>query len=355
MSENLPDVFVLIRTVGERTEKVCEKLIYQQGISEENLKTVHSVPFSTSLLESYQAGIERGLKWTLCVDADVLLRQGSIAGAVALMEQQSSQVFELQGHVLDKFFGGPREAGFHLYRTSLLEKGVQLMPNGNHIRPETETLNNMQNKGFPFVRAPLLLGVHDFEQYYADIFRKCFVQAHKHLYRSELLITVLKEGVEHDKDLFVGLKGFVEGLFYNGEVMIDAGQQVYKESFRKLQIEEKHEISVKDFDFHWVENIISNWKEPEIFKQYLKYSVRDLELINEISRAIDKNVFAVAGVINYQSLNVNSSDSFHDRQNNESKNNLETPETRCSLKMLVKRIVTCLISFMGNLKNRKTS
>ncbi len=129
LSDNLNDlVYVVIRSAEERTEQLCKKLILEQGVFPENLCIVREVPFSAALKKAYELGIERGLKWTLCIDADVLLRPGAVEKMIALAENQDKKVCEIEGFVLDKFAGGPRTGGIHLYRTSLLLKALEHIP-----------------------------------------------------------------------------------------------------------------------------------------------------------------------------------------------------------------------------------
>jgi len=71
-------VHVIIRSAGERTMHLCKQLIIEQGVSADNLSVVNEAPFSAALKKSFELGMERGLKWTLCIDADVLLRPGAV-------------------------------------------------------------------------------------------------------------------------------------------------------------------------------------------------------------------------------------------------------------------------------------
>ena len=84
---------VIIRSAGERTEQLCRKLIIEQGVSPENLVAIKEVPFSAALKKSFQAGIERGLKWTLCNDADVLLRPGAVETIAAIRAAGRRTIF----------------------------------------------------------------------------------------------------------------------------------------------------------------------------------------------------------------------------------------------------------------------
>ncbi len=107
-----------------------------------NILIVGNTPFSVTLADSYRAGIERGFAWTLCVDADVLVLPNAIFGLLDVAHTLPAEACDVQGLVLDKFFGVRRPAGNHLYRTSLLSKALGLIPpEGQDIRPENSTLN----------------------------------------------------------------------------------------------------------------------------------------------------------------------------------------------------------------------
>jgi len=260
---------VVIRASGERTETICKELILAQGISPDNLVVIREAPFSAAVRKGFEIGIERGLPWTLHVDADVLLRPGSIKKMLSLAEAQEDNVFQVQGKVIDKFFGGPRDAGNHLYRTSLLSAALPLIPEeGVDIRPESHTLDAMEAVGYPTIKVPYIVGVHDFEQYYKDIFRKSFVQAHKHLYRAELFVTIWQEGAERDTDFQVALKGFAAGIEHYGSVFIDARQKEYQDGFAKLQTEETPDLAADSYSLDDIEKIINNWMDHGIYRKF---------------------------------------------------------------------------------------
>lgn len=269
---NKQDVFVIIRSVGERSEYLCQDLISEQ-VPEENIAIVRNkTPFSAALTESYRIGIEMDFKWTLCVDADVLLRPGAIAKLLYFAEQQDEKVCGLQGYILDKFFGGPRCAGNHLYRTSYLEKILKIVPTkGEPIRPESVILETMVEEGYPWKIVPYLIGLHDFEQYYRDIYRKCFVHSHKHQAFIELFLSHWRDKASTDIDYQVAVKGFANGIEHYGQVLIDTEQKIYQEGFSRLGLEEKEKLSV-GLSLRDIEAIISNWVEPEIYQ--IKYPTK---------------------------------------------------------------------------------
>lgn len=250
-------VTMIVRSADERTTDLCYKLIREQGC--ENIFFTRETPFSAALKKSYEIGISEDRPWTFCVDADVLLRPHSIQLLLTFANQQQQHVFEVQGWIYDKFYDGPREAGNHLYRTSLLSKALKFIPEeGVDIRPEKYVLEQMQNQGYPKVKFNHVLGLHDFEQNYIDIYRKSFIHAHKHLYFAERMVSIWKEKMKKDKDFEVALNAFADGIRNMQDIFVDKSQSLYIEKFNKLNIKEKEPIHVESFDLISIENEIKN-------------------------------------------------------------------------------------------------
>lgn len=260
---------VIIRSAHERTEELCNRLLLEDGIAEENLFVIHEVPFSKSMHVSFQLGLRENRKWTLCIDADVLVRKGAVKDLLNYAEKMKSEVCEIQGVVLDKFFGGMRQAGNHLYRTSLLEMVINQIPEeGVDIRPETYTLRKMEKMGYPWHTVPCIVGLHDHEQYNFDIYRKAFIHAEKHLERAELLVTLWKEKRDHDPDYKVALKGFSDGIVHSNPKRIDISQTYVKESFMKSGISEKNALSKSSHNIEKVAQLIDQWDYHPLYHYY---------------------------------------------------------------------------------------
>lgn len=172
---------------------------------------------------------------------------------------QPSNLFEVQGYVYDKFYNGPRQAGNHLYRTSLLKKALTFIPEeGLNIRPEAHVLEQMDIHGFPRAKINQVLGLHDFEQYYSDIYRKSFIQAYKHLNYAEKMVTYWKEMFLVDKDFEVALHGFADGIRNTKKIYVDKSQEIYKQKFSALNIEEKDAVSTGDYELSMIECELKN-------------------------------------------------------------------------------------------------
>ncbi|CAN5399020.1 hypothetical protein BH23BAC1_BH23BAC1_21120 [soil metagenome] len=215
------DIIVIIRSVNERTESLCKKLLIHQ-VKEANIFVVNETPFAASLHKSFEIGLNQNKLWTLCIDADVLINEEVIQNFITTAVSLDKGVFEVQGLIFDKFFSVWKPAGIHLYRTSLLDKAISFIPDeGTSLRPESYVLNKMAEAGYPWVQTDIKVGVHDFEQYYVDIFRKCFLHAHKHSYLIPLLEPLWKEKSVLDKDFEVALMGLRSGKIYGEKVFVD--------------------------------------------------------------------------------------------------------------------------------------
>ena len=284
-------VFIVIRSVGERTESLCYELLVAQGFPKKNISLIRISPFSNALRTAYEIGISANLPWTFCLDADVLLLPGTLAKLIHYAENLDQSVVEVRGLVLDKFFGGPRQAGNHLYRTSLLPKAIDLISNDD-IRPEQNALERMKAAGHPWKRIDLIIGLHDFEQYFRDIFRKCFIQAHKHQEYAEIFVTYWPQQMSSDPDYFIALEGYKAGLGFKDNVQIDNRQSIYNEKYQILNYREKTEIQPDLVQPDNIKKMFSDWQQPPVYQKYFQYNLLSGEyrslIIDKIWASIKK-------------------------------------------------------------------
>jgi hypothetical protein len=236
------NITVVIRSVGERTEELCREIIGTQ-IAQQKIFLVREKPFACAVQRTFQIGIEQGRRWTLAVDADTLLLPGAIQYLCEYAVTQEADFFKAQGLIIDKFLSNPRPAGPHLYCTAHLPAALSYIPECfEDLRPETFILKKMEEQGFPVMKADIVIGFHDFEQYYCDIFRKIFLHSKKHTRDSKLLKTQWAQLADNDYDYAVALSAYESGLNYRGAVTADA-DSVHGHYFdaltRTLNIHEK--------------------------------------------------------------------------------------------------------------------
>ena len=301
------EFIVIIRAANERTETLCKKLITQQGVSDKNIWLIHESPFTAALKKSFEIGIEKGKKWTFCVDADVLLRPNAIEKIIELAEKQPRKVCQVQGYMMDKFFGGVRRGGVHLYRTEHLPKILEIISSEEQdIRPESHALRQMKKKGYPFKVVPYIVGTHDDEQYNFDIYRKAFVQAEKHLSRAELLIIHWKEMAQKDHDFKVALKGFSDSITNSEPVSINNKLPLFKKMFEATGIPEKGQLNPEDYSLQMIEEKIIDWEYPQIYRLYFPYrDGLDLEMKGnwqKLKRNVNQKGFLKTSILSVSEL-----------------------------------------------------
>jgi hypothetical protein len=243
----MSEVHLVIRSAGERTASICKRLAQLQGIPDDDMTVVREVPFESALRATYLTGLHVGKKWTATLDADVLLAEHAMAGLLWDAEQAPSNVAQIEGRVFDKVTGIYRQAGHRIYRTDCLAFAVERIPApGAEIRPEFFTLQQLGRLGWPSRRVERVVGLHDFEQYYGDLYRKALLHSRKH---SSLVPRFLERCALHmrsDPDFVVIQKGIQDGVLYSGPMAVDRRQfpdVIVGPVLSGLDLEEKSEIA----------------------------------------------------------------------------------------------------------------
>ena len=266
MKKNKDNITVIIRSVGERTEQACYNLL-KNFFHEEQIVIVRATPFSESIRQSFKIAIDRALPWTLCIDADVLVDIEQLPALIQKAIQTDDNVLQVQGLVLDKFIPVIRPAGNHLYRTALMGKALEFIPEeGTSLRPETDMLNEMSKQGYPWLQCDVLVGIHDFEQYYEDIYRKCFLQAHKHSYLIPLIEPYWIEKSSEDLDFKIAVMALNSGKIFSEKVFVDKKflNVQAMEVLKMEHIQEKHSIN----SFDYVHETILEYQKSDFLKNH---------------------------------------------------------------------------------------
>jgi len=261
MTELISNTTIVIRTIGERTTDLCYQLVKMQVI-EKNIFVINENPFHQAVRRTFELGLKNDKPWTIAVDADVLLRRNAIKDLVAKAENCSHQFFKGNAKAYDKFLGKTRYLPPHIYSTKYLQQAVENLPNYFGLRPETEVRNIMKDKlGIQQAYFPMVVAVHDFEQYYADIYRKSFVFGFKHLKRIKQYISFWAAHLHKDKDFLVALAGLFRGLYSDKKIQIDAHKLPtdYQEVKFLSDLDEKVKYSLSS-DYFSVENVIRNYQ-----------------------------------------------------------------------------------------------
>ena len=224
--KNPDEIRIIVRTCGERTTQKCVELSEIQGKTE----VIEAVPFGESLRKSYKTAMNYPSKWVCMVDADVLLLPGTLQAAIAELNNADAMgkppYFCLDGFVQDKIMLKRRRAGVHIYRTELLEQAYQYIDD-LQLKPESHVRKSMALEGFPtYSKSPITFGLHDYEQFYTDLWRKSVCQTQKLPKRAIIAaptwkILSNKTGAKKDDDYLVIFQAHKYGIKHNPQIVID--------------------------------------------------------------------------------------------------------------------------------------
>jgi len=231
---------IIIRTCGERTTQKCIDLAKRQG----NVHIISEKPFAESIRKTYLKAIELNNKWTPVIDADVLLYDDVLQKAIDELNSLPFNIFCLDGKTDDKIFNCPRRAGIHIYKTELLPEALKYITH-EHIKPESNIHRHMKKQGKITYTGNIIFGKHDYEQYYADLWRKSVCQSQKlaKTIKKKKIVEFWRKKAEIDTDFRVILAAHEYGRNLNKEIRIDADETYNaKENLRKLNIKEKAEL-----------------------------------------------------------------------------------------------------------------
>jgi len=205
-------LLIVIRAAGESTVDKCKELI-ENSDGGHQVEVITEVPFSKAVKKTFELGLDYNRDWTLAVDADVLVKENGISELVALANSLPEYFFRIEGKLLDRFCGFPRNVGMHLYRTPLFTNAMQFLSQTEMtIRPESRVVKEMVKAGYHSYQGNEVYGIHDYHQHYRDVFRKTFVYAQKHKYLIAYFKRYWTEMQHTDDEFKVALLGLEAGL-----------------------------------------------------------------------------------------------------------------------------------------------
>jgi hypothetical protein len=191
---------VVLRTAGERTAELAEQLLREQC---ETLHVLRVAPFAEAVRQCYRIAIESGAPWLLTCDADVLVAPDMADQVQRIAQRMPGSAWQAIGYVDDKLAGCARLGGLRLHRASELAGLIDRI--ADSVRPEADLCRLRPN----WQRVRIVLGRHDFEQWYRDLHRKGAVHRGKHSSWGASIVPRWR--ASKDRDLQAALRGW-DGL-----------------------------------------------------------------------------------------------------------------------------------------------
>lgn len=215
-------ILIIIRHSSERTFLLSKN----KALLQADTIDIRENPFQRTIKKTWEIGASSlSYKWILALDADVLLNDNIISEISRIAEYRFNkmQLFRLDFLVKDKF-RGKVYAGCHLYRQDLLNDAVEIICNydfeWDKKRPESKSSSIIAKKmGIEnHNEKTIITGLHDFEQWYKDIYVKYFNRGIKDKKCIEKIYICLDEKRLHnpdDMDYIIAIKGLLDSREYN--------------------------------------------------------------------------------------------------------------------------------------------
>jgi len=168
----------VVRTVGERTEEVCVELVNRQKSENEKLHVLRENTHAKAVESTISVGLESGADWLVAIDADMLLTDGSIKSIRNEIQACSDSIAVIHPAVVDKMYR-MRRWGLTVYRKAALEElnkmfqEIKLRQNTKIESAAIKALGENKQRQVYFSRE--VAAVHDFYQYYKDLYRKAYL------------------------------------------------------------------------------------------------------------------------------------------------------------------------------------
>ncbi len=284
MALNKNDYLIIIRAAGERTEELCIKRAKEQGFPE-NVVIVKEVPFHRSLVNGFEIAMEYNHRWTICVDADVLLVPCVIEKIVEILNHSADDIFRFNPMVISKFHQIKMFGGVHCYRTSLLKNSRHFFSEAEfNMKPETFVNKKMFQQGFGYQKIKIIAGFHEYELSFNDIYRRYRYRASKSSNDEyNLLKKIAKINKKNELDYKVVLRAMIDGrLIPIRKHSIDAiSDSEIKKVIAELHLEEKSALN--EIDLKYLVELKNNFTTPEMskgFEDFLSQTVGDANPIN---------------------------------------------------------------------------
>jgi hypothetical protein len=273
----MEDCCVIVRSIGERTTAWCidrASIIFDS----DNIIVVDERPQHDAIAKVYEVSIEHNREWTIVIDADVLLRKEGILKLLEKAKSLPSDSFCHYGMVFDKLSNSFRSAGHNIFRTEHMRMAVQFLPSiKTEIRPDTFIRKSMAKLGFHYYRDLVLVGLHDFEQSFFDLYRKGFLQGVKNRTKVDRFISQWPQNWKSDLDYQVIKGGIEDGLLYQNQLVLDPDFFLVKfETWRRksLLMNEKENLTnelehIQDFmQMTMSDTMIEDFKKQVLSRKY---------------------------------------------------------------------------------------
>lgn len=244
----------IIRTIGERTEEVCFELAKMQCQPGENITVLREPTHAGAIGKTIETGMDSTADWVIVLDSDMLLLPGGMSLVRKDLASCDDSVFFLDAAVFDKLFRIKR-VGVKAYRRAILENIYDVfneIKDEPNLKIEKAMLKRFRerNTQLTMVFPTATVALHDFYQYYKDLYRKTYLYATRTPGWNEGARKLWRKWSSKDADYLVMLKGLEDAQNERRQLtnsVRDFEPDELAERIEKLGIKEKGPLHWEGF------------------------------------------------------------------------------------------------------------
>jgi hypothetical protein len=196
--------------IVHKNERSLDLSIKSAQCQAEKVLLVSEPSFNMSMRKAFKIAIEEGWDYMILMGGDQIL----LKGAIKKLSDHVGNKFRVSGWGYDKLLMRKRMMAPSLYRVDMLGQALEINTEGQ-IQPESYILHKMGKHKI----IDDMLAMHDYRQYYTDIYRKGQTEAGKilqYILKNDI-ISDLKKSKDPDHKVF--LQGIID--YINHKTRLD--------------------------------------------------------------------------------------------------------------------------------------
>lgn len=223
--------------------------------------TIEEAPFESALHEMCRVGMNASEEWILVCDGDLLVEEQALTRLIVETLDRAQPVHHAQGFILDRLSGSVRKGGPRLFRCSEMPILREFIPPpGTSPRPESAMVRAHPSDKGGSILLPYVVALHDYEQFYKDIYRKAFAHGQKHADWAGTCLPMWRDMFLVDCDFRIAARGFCDGVQSCDRLQTDIRKQAVdiKALLSEMNTDEKPPIDANALDSSWVTGVMND-------------------------------------------------------------------------------------------------
>lgn len=292
----------VVRSVGERTESLCIDLLEQYRCEEDSLSIIRQQTHADAVEGTLRIAADQPQQWTVAVDADMLLYPTAVDTIRRELMSAHSASSVVHFAVSDKLYRMKRW-GVTVFRRDAAAEAVPILRSlreQRNLKIERALIKKLESQGRKVEFSRTDVALHDFLQYYADLYRKAYLNAVRNPAITRRAHRPWKRISAVDRDYAAILKGSEDALIETRQLSNSVGDfepSILQARIRSLGLDEKNDLTVDayvDWDIEkMVEEQRLSLRKHKVARDYFEVSLLE-KLVRRARRKLEPVKVSVA-------------------------------------------------------------